>query len=311
MTTVGIGFAHSLESLLQRFPSLRELGLSRLRRQEAAQSPGALASIIESEIIPRLLVAHLPAEFRPVPADGNAGSFPGDSPACGIAPEEVATFATRALDREVAELLEDIERLVARGIAADQILIDVLAPAARMLGVFWEEDRCDFVDVTMGLWRLQELTHDVAARMAPIHGPASREPHRRHAFLATLPGDQHQLGVLLVSEFFRAAGWKAVIGADLSEQGLAEAVAAESFDLIGLTVTQEWQLEALPALIESMRAASRNPGAVVMVGGGPVAARPELAFLVGADATAPDARHAVERAEHLVNAFGLNGARPC
>jgi methanogenic corrinoid protein MtbC1 len=308
MTTVGIGFASSLESLLQRFPSLRELGLSRLRRQEAAASPAALASLIESEIIPRLLIAHLPAEFRP----NHVQHQPAAAPEITISGDDVSTFALRALNREVAELLEDVEQFFARGISADTILIELLAPAARRLGDFWESDQCDFVDVTMGLWRLQELTHDVATRLAPPRGRASaRDMGNRRAFFATLPGDQHQLGVLLVSEFFRAAGWKAVVGIDLSEAGLAEAVAAEPFDLIGLTITQEWQLDGLPALIESLRTASRNPGAVVMVGGGLVATRPELAFLVGADATAPDARNAVERADQLVDAFGLTGARPC
>jgi methanogenic corrinoid protein MtbC1 len=305
MATVGIGFAQSLESLLQRFPTLKELGLSRLRRQEASQSPAALASIIESEIIPRLLVAHLPSEFRPMPAPA------GEPTAPEIAAEDVTRFAARSVASEVAELLEDVDGLMARGISADTILIDLLAPAARMLGTFWEEDRCDFVDVTMGLWRLQEITHDIAARLTPRPPRPAPDGTVRRAFLAALPGDQHQLGVLLVSEFFRAAGWQPVAAFDLPEADLASAVAQESFDLIGLTVSQEWQIEGLPALIETLRGASRNPSAIVMVGGGIVASRPELAFLVGADATAPDARGAVKRAESLIEAFGSTGAWRC
>jgi methanogenic corrinoid protein MtbC1 len=304
MTTVGIGFAQSLESLLQRFPGLRELGLSRLRRQEAAQSPAALASIIESEIIPRLLIAHLPPAFRP---DSRA---PGSDGEAAVAPDDVVAFAARSLDREVADLLEDIEAMLARGVGADSVLIDLLAPAARQLGTFWEEDRCDFVDVTMGLWRLQELTHEVATRLAPSRVRGARQKRGRRALVATLPGDQHQLGVLIVTEFFRAAGWQVTTAFDQPEAALADSVASESFDLIGLTVTQEWQLEVLPPLIETLRTASRNTAPLIMVGGGLVAGRPELAFLVGADATAPDARSAVERAEHLLAAFGAPTARP-
>jgi hypothetical protein len=44
------------------------------------------------------------------------------------------------------------------------VFIDLLAPSARRLGQHWEDDDCDFVDVTMGLWRLQEVMREVTMR---------------------------------------------------------------------------------------------------------------------------------------------------
>ena len=61
-------------------------------------------------------------------------------------------------------------------------MVDLLAPAARLLGEYWEDDRCDFVDVTMGLWRLQEVVHEIAAR-----APADRAAGGRRALARCSP----------------------------------------------------------------------------------------------------------------------------
>ncbi|WP_194743671.1 B12-binding domain-containing protein [Thermaurantiacus tibetensis] len=311
MTTVGISLALSLEGLLQRFPTLRDFGLRRLRRTHGEIQPANLATIIESEIIPRLLVTHLadaaaaasPARDPQAIAGGTAarGGDAGDATAAvePIAAEEVARFALAAIDRDVVDLLADVESVLARGVPAGAVLVDLLAPAARELGSLWERDRCDFVDVTMGLWRLQELTHEIAGRLMTR---ARATAGRRRALFAALPGDDHRFGALLVTEYFRASGWDACCCLDSERDTLCADVAATAYDLVGLTVTQDRQVEMLPDLIEALRDASRNPALLVMVGGVLLAERPELAFLVGADATAPDARAAVAKAEALVGA---------
>jgi methanogenic corrinoid protein MtbC1 len=303
MATVGMGLALSLEGLLQRFPGLRDFGIGRLRRSGTEVSPAALASIIESQVIPRLLVAHLPPVEN---ADWEAHHMA--SPAPRLDPEAAQRLADAVLDRDIAELLADLDQQMGNGIGPDTILLELLAPAARILGQFWEQDRCDFVDVTMGMWRIQELTHAVAGRLSTRRSMPG--PVRRGLF-GLIEGDQHQLAPLLVSEFFRAAGWDAINMGDAGHDALIEAVEAEHFDLVGLTISQDPQVERAPLLIEALRERSCNPDLVVMVGGALLCERPELAFLLGADATASDARTAVARAESLLNAYGLTGVRHC
>lgn len=344
MATVGMNLALSLEGLLQRFPSLRDFGIRRLRRTHGEIHPANLAALIEGEIIPRLLVAHLaedapaasgPASLRGhdhAPADplwaGPARSAPGARSEAGRCPDElhpapaddgaarigaasitaadVGMLARSSISRDVVELVADMDAWLARGVSPDAILVDLLAPAARELGLMWEADSCDFIDVTMGLWRLQELAHEVADRMQPVARVASTG---RRALFAPLPGDDHRFGPLLVSEVFRGSGWETSCCVDTGLEVLCAELGATAYDLVGLTVTQDRQVEALPDFIEALRSASRNPSLVVMVGGAPLVERPELAFLVGADATAPDARTAVRRAESLVRTRGATGAR--
>lgn len=299
MGTVGIGLTNSLDSLLQRFPVLLDLAAGRARRSQPQVSPAALATIIETQIIPRLMVAHMPVESlgaaQPV-AEGNW--MPGEA--------DVIRFAGEVLKRETSELLDLVEVQLAEGRSAETLLIHLLAPTARLLGGYWEDDRCDFVDVTMGLWRLQELTHVLAGRMRQ---PSATTRTWRGLF-GSLPGDQHRLGSQMVLEFFRNAGWEVQsVEADSSEAFL-DIVAAAPFDLVGLSINQDSQVEALVPLVEAVRARSVNPDVLLMVGGAILRDRPELAFLIGADATAADAPTAVLRAQSILHARGLAGVPP-
>ncbi len=322
MATVGMNLALSLEGLLQRFPSLRDFGLRRLRRTHGEIPPANLAAIIESEIIPRLLVAHLAdgsghqAGAGPGPAIAAAPDRGGMSGAAAasalrrpppaddvILPGEVGPFAQAAIEREVTDLLADVEAILARGVPPGAVLLDLLAPTAHELGRMWEADRCDFLDVTMGLWRLQELAHAIALRMPAK--PAIATSCR--ALFAAMPGDNHGFGPLLVAKHFEASGWDAHCRTGWGADELCAELSAVAYDLVGLTVTQDRQVDGLPELIEALREASLNPAILVMVGGALLVERPELAFLVGADATAPDARTAVERAEALLRGRGMAG----
>lgn len=245
----------------------------------------SLTSLIEAQIIPRLIVAH--------PAAGESVDVPLDLAG------EVLTFAPLALHVEADALIEQVETYLARGASIEVLLVDLLAPAARRLGEYWEEDRCDFVDVTMGLWRLQEVVHELAAR-----GPVdrSRAAPRSRALFAAMPGDQHGFGALVVEEMFARAGWATDRMTDTGMADLLDRVGAEWFDLIGLTVSCDCHTATLPSTIVALRNASRNPHVIIMVGGRVFAQDPRLAAAVGADGTASDARSAVRVAQDLVDA---------
>lgn len=259
-------------------------------RIERCTAPGrSLTSLIESEIIPRLIVT------RP------AAAPVGDA---AITDAEVTDFAPLALQVEADELILHAERLLARGVTVETMLVDLLAPAARVLGEYWEADRCDFVDVTMGLWRLQQVVYDITTR-GPVLRPGAGTARR--ALFAAMPGDQHGFGALVVEEMFGRAGWTTDRLGDASLSDLYDRVGTEWFDLIGLTVSCDSNTDAVTAMIVALRNVSRNPRLVVMVGGRVFANDPALAETVGADGTAGDARLAVEVAGRLLAAVAREG----
>jgi len=244
--------------------------------------------MIEAEVIPRLMLAHR------VPG---AGQRSGSDAAGRIEPADIATFTTVVLGGDLGAACRFVDALRRRGVADDATCIELLAPTARRLGEMWEEDTCNFTDVTLGLWRLQQVMYDLSPA---FQNEASVGKERHRAMLVPVPGSQHSLGLFMVAEFFRRAGWEVWGEPPSSVAGLEEAVHAEWFDVIGLSVGAETQLSALPALILALRKASLNPAVGVMVGGAIFAEHPEFAIQVGADATAIDAPQAIVQAEHLV-----------
>jgi methanogenic corrinoid protein MtbC1 len=259
------------------------------RNRETA-SPDALARLIESDIIPRLLLNHrdnLSAMASPVTAG------PADNIPASVADE----FAAATLTEEVGPLLARVEGLMARGAGVEAIYLQLLAPAARRLGSWWDEDACDFVDVTMGLWRLQEI---VTALAALIPGVVVSEGNVRRALFSPAPGEQHGLGAIIVEEFFRRAGWQTWSAPALDEDELIALVAGREFDIVGLTVSVRHHADPLERTINALRRASRNPHILVLVGGCVFTEQPQLARQVGADGTAADGQLAVALAEKLI-----------
>ena len=85
-----------------------------------------------------------------------------------------------------------------------------------------------------------------------------------------------------------------------SESVLIHAVSHEWFDVIGLSVGLVEQLPEIPALIQRLKTASRNPNAFVILGG-PALLQPDIqAHSLGADAVSVNAAEAVNLAGDLM-----------
>lgn len=270
----------------------RPSGYRRSRRLEAVGNPieptshAALSTLIEGEIIPQLLAAH-----------GVPGLPAGIARSARISAEDVRRFAPLALVLEADELLQHVEGLLEQGIAAESVFVDLLAPAARKLGEFWDSDTCDFVDVTIGLWRLQEVMREIAWRTPAISGSLFSA---RTALFSPMPGEQHGFGTLMVEEIFSRGGWQSELLVEPQRRDLLAMVGGRHFDLFGLTVSCDCHSGELTDLITAVRSVSLNPKLFVLVGGRAINADPALADLSGADGTAPDGPTALALAERLV-----------
>lgn len=248
----------------------------------AARSPADVGDILVTDLIPKLLLAH--------------GGAPRAAGVPRIGPEEASRLAPLAIECEAHVLLEIIENVMRRGIGVDRILVELLAPAARELGLDWVDDRIDFVQVSMGLWRLQEVMRELTARI-PREGIQGTS---RTALFLAMPGDDHVFGAAMVHECFGMAGWDADLLVGPTRGDLLDHVAGSHFDLVGLTVTCDCHVEPLPALIRAIRSVSMNPHLCVMIGGRVPMLDPGLAKRAGADGMAETATTAVVVAERLV-----------
>jgi len=258
-------------------------------RRRAAPHPeqaDTVNTIIESEIIPRLLLAHSATETRSRPRLFRS-----------ISPDEASRFALLPLRLEAAALLEEVDAFIAKGASVETICLDLLAPAARKLGEMWDRDECDFLDVTMGLWRLQEVMREVAAR-APANLDGLVLPYS--ALFSPMPGDHHNFGTLMIEEVFARGGWRSEALVKPERRELLDRLARQPFDLLGLTLARDCPSAALGNLIKAIRNVSANPHIIVLVGGRMINENPSMAIEVGADGTGADALAALELANALV-----------
>lgn len=247
---------------------------------------GRIADAIEAALFPRLVML-LGDRSAAVPqrVDATLASLIDPFAACLIADDEAAS--ANALLRQ----------LHGRGTSLETICLEVMAPAARRLGILWETDDCDFALVTLGLNRLHRLMHELDARPSAIAAPVDPD---RVALLAVAQGEQHIFGVAMVGDFLRRAGWEIhdAVGAQCAE--ITEIVRRMRISVVALSCSTQGGLPGLAGRIAAIREASRNRDIAILVGGLAFEHAPEAAIRVGADAMAHDARAAVFQAERLL-----------
>jgi MerR family transcriptional regulator, light-induced transcriptional regulator len=249
-----------------------------------------LPDMLEKLVIPRLIAQHDRVPERTM-AIADTSAKPT------ITAADVEAFARIAVDGEARDLLDFADACERRGCSVEMLYVDLLAPAARRLGEGWTDDSRNFVDVTMGLWRIQEVLRSLAVRSPPSINAGYG---RRSALFAPMPGDQHNLGTLMIGECFQRAGWDCQILVGPTRSELMEALDSRAFDLAGLTVSNDCSSGSLASMVHAMRAVSSNPRIRILLGGRAIDERPELVSESGADATASDAVSAVALADNLV-----------
>jgi len=246
-----------------------------------------LVRTIEGEIVPRLVLAR-----RVSPSTGNSKDRVIKAPDAS----DVQELVRLLLVHDVAVASGYVEAVRARGATLENVCLDLLAPAARGLGLMWELDECDFLQVTVGLCRLHHLLRELSPEFRPESCELKLE---KQILLIPVPGDQHTFGITLVAQFLRKAGWEVWHEHPANIAELLDVVRQNWFAVIGLSIGSETRVDDLTNMIRAIRHASRNRSVGIMVGGPVLVARPELAMLVGADATATDGPMAVLRAETM------------
>jgi methanogenic corrinoid protein MtbC1 len=261
--------------------------------EEAAGSRSRLAHLVqtlEHDVIPRLVRLH---------------RGEGTVAASALAAADFERFVQHVIDGSEAQTTECIDVLRRRGVPVDVLFLDLLAPAARRLGVLWEDDRCDFSSVTVGVGRLHRLMRE----LSPAFGrEVAHAPHGRRILLVQPDADQHIFGLSMVAEFFRRAGWSVDGGVAGSGIDPVSAVRREWFDVVGFSLGSDKHVAWVASRIAGLRRTSRNSAVSVLVGGSLFTVRPEWAERVGADALVTDGGRAAAVAEALLAVQAKSGA---
>jgi methanogenic corrinoid protein MtbC1 len=239
--------------------------------------------LLRSEILPRLTDLH--------------PSWPARHGMALAAPDahDIETFAALVISPDEAGAASFLRRMQARGYDFETLVERLAAPTARRLGELWEQDLCDFLDVTFGIGRLQEILSMLSG--APTYNFRERP---RRTLLVSLPCDRHGFGLDIVSAMLCAAGWEVSTRRGLPDFEIENAVADTWTHVVGVTMSSVEFVDDVSRTIRCVRQSSLNPEIAVIVGGSPFNREPELVARVGADGTAPDGPTAVVLAKRLL-----------
>ena len=237
---------------------------------------------MEGDILPRFLVSH---HAGPVPP-----SFVSRLARPSLAEEfgEFLRFVRAAPSR--TELDDYLDGTIERGYPVEAVFDDLVTPVARRMGVLWEEDECDFFEVTVVCTRLQAAIRRLSSRYrVPTGHPKGR------ILVGGLPGAEHSLGFLLVAECFARNGYAVDIG-----EPLVHGIHPGAYDVLALSVSRS---EESPQAREWIRRARGLAGEdlKVIVGGFAFRSDPGLVEELGADGWAESPEAALRLIEQMIH----------
>jgi methanogenic corrinoid protein MtbC1 len=173
-----------------------------------------------------------------------------------------------------------------QGQSLEDIYVQGIMPCARMLGDWWCSDRLDFTMTTIASSHLQQLLHDFSAEFLLEAPPQS---NGLSLLLMTEPGAQHSMGLLMLSEFFKRAGWLVTLGVPQDVAEFKRLFQSEWFDAVGISISTDRHLLSLSSLLPQLRGASDNLGLRLFVGGPMAHVAPDLLTGLAVEVVAQDA----------------------
>jgi methanogenic corrinoid protein MtbC1 len=240
-----------------------------------------LSNIVAEHVLPKLVALH--------------ESSPEEAPPVVLRSDAIAELGTLVTGPDNDDAANFVLKLKDEGVSLDDLHAELLEPTARLLGELWNEDKADFVDVTIGVSRLQRLVHEFEGL-----GQIPDYDEKRRVLLAAAPGEQHSLGSTIVQKFLRAGGWHVWSCASPNIDEPAEIVSKEWFGIVGFSLGSDVHLQSLQDAIKLVRKRSLNPKIGIMIGGAAVTRDPGLVATVGADGTAANGPAAVLLAKKLL-----------
>jgi methylmalonyl-CoA mutase cobalamin-binding subunit len=143
---------------------------------------------------------------------------------------------------------------------------------------------------TIASAHLQQLLHDFSAEFLQETPPQS---NGLSLLLLTEPGAQHSMGLFMLSEFFKRAGWVVTVAVPQDVSDFKKMFVSDWFDAVGISISTDRHLATLQNLLPQLKEASDNLNLQVFVGGPMAFSAPDLLKALPAQLVAADAPETV------------------
>lgn len=215
-----------------------------------------------------------------------------EAPSEGPSAAEVETLCQALISDEGSSAAESFINDLAQDTPKETIYLQYFAEAARTLGDWWMEDRVSFTAVTVATGQLIELLRKFTVETHP-----SPEPQQLKLVFASVPGEQHTLGIRMAADLFRDEGWEIALKLGLSEEELVDEVKKLPHCIVGLSIGGRHSIEELASLVEELH--KKCPHVAIVVSGQDIEdLRPRLSAM-GLDIVASELNEAREKISAL------------
>lgn len=216
-----------------------------------------------------------------------------------ISEDSVAVFCETLIQPDPDVALRFIEERRAEGVTRQGVYLGFITAAARRLGVGWDTDQLSFLQVTYGTGHLYALMRALRAE-----GPAARKAFDRSrcALFATVPGEDHGIGITVAADMFREVGWEIDLQIGTDHDILISHIEKTQPHIIGLSLSTAHRLDALVRLVVAMRIVM--PHAIIGVAPASNVDAKTLHELVDIDLVFTDAPTACKELDRLIRLRG-------
>ena len=194
---------------------------------------------------------------------------------------------------------ELVRQWLESGVDIEDVYLEGITPAARLMGQWWCDDVLDFATASLAFSRLRHLLFELSPVF--LKNTSSQAAGLSCCIVGAFQ-TQHTMGSFMLSEFFRRTGWQVHLQECDSADELLKKLASDWYDLLAISLSCERQLPSIRRMIKDIRRTSANPQLQILAGGPLVGICPELLQNMGVEVVTQDARVAQEKALELVMA---------
>jgi len=209
---------------------------------------------------------------------------------------DLQAIAQSLIDGNAPAVKQGVEKALAEGTSAGEILNGALVPAMDEVGYRFKNNIFYVPEVLIAA-RAMHAGMDV---LKPLLAE-SDVPTAGKVAIGTVKGDLHDIGKNLVAMMLEGGGFEVVdLGVDTSADKFVATIRDEQPQIVGMSALLTTTMVNMKTIIDALVEAGVRDRVKVMIGGAPVTQR--YADEIGADGYAPDAASAVNLVRSLVSA---------
>jgi methanogenic corrinoid protein MtbC1 len=192
------------------------------------------------------------------------------------------------------EAMQLILGLVDSGTSIKDIYIDIFEKVQKEIGALWQMNQ-----VTVA--QEHYMTASTQLIMAQLYPHVFNKERKERSMIATCaPGELHEIGIRMVTDFFEMEGWETYyLGANTPLESLVKTVVDKKPDILAISSTIPTHIDSLKRIIDAVKEACKDDCPKILVGGFPFLVDQDLWKKVGSDGTAMNATEAIKIASEI------------